>query len=475
MTGRRVVAAAVGILALTASGASVAAVQRSQPAPPPVAAAGTTVAVRSALLACPQSPTDRSTQARLLAVAAPGGSAGSVTVDAFGAAPAPPAQPLANSNSPGAALGRKLVHDRQAPAVLVRGSEGGAPGLTAAQWSTYSGPAHSGLAASWCLAPATSWWFAGVSTRVGTTSQLVVSNPSPALAVFDVQLFGHRGAIDAVGARGIGVAPHSRTVVDLARFAPSRAALTLHVIATTGRVAAAVRTTSLRGITPVGSEWVPPAAPPAQRVLVGPAPGGRQHRQLVVTNAGDRQAVVSLRFAERAGTFTSTKVHDLSIPPGGVVTRNIGPALGTGPGAVLVTSNVAVTAAVVGTTEHGPRDFAIAPASVAIGPPAVVPLPSGLHAVLTLVDAGERGTGVRLTAFGARGRQLAQQTLAVPADSTRSWRPGKLRDVRYLVVSPSVGSSVYGVVAYSSAAGVATLPLIPSPRSLVRPPVRPAW
>ncbi|HET7174350.1 MAG TPA: DUF5719 family protein [Nocardioidaceae bacterium] len=472
MTGRRMVAAAVGILALAVSGASMAAVQRSRAAPPPVAAAGTTVAVRSALLACPQSPTDRSTRARLIAVAPPGGSAGSVGVDAFGA---PPAQQLADATSPGATLSRKLVHDRQVPAVLVRGSGGGAPGLTAAQWSTYSGPAHSGLAASWCLAPATSWWFAGVSTRIGTTSQLVVSNPSPALAVFDVQLFGHRGAIDAVGARGIGVAPHSRTVLDLARFAPSRAALTLHVIATTGRVAAAVRTTSLRGITPVGSEWVPPAAQPAPRALVGPAPGGRLHRQLVVTNPGDRQAVVSLRFAERAGTFTSTKVRDLSIPPGGVVTRNIEPALGTAAGALRLTSNVAVTAAVVETTEHGPRDFAIAPASVAIGPPAVVPLPRGLHAVLTLVDAGERGTGVKLTAFGARGRQLAQQQLALPAGSTRSWRPGKLQGARYLVVSPSAGSSVYGVVAYSSAAGVAALPLMSSPRSLVRPPVRPAW
>ena len=52
------------------------------------------------------------------------------------------------------------------------------------------------------------------------------------------------------GASGIPIGPMSRVVLDLARYAPGQAALTLQVTATRGTVSAAVSTTRLDGLTP---------------------------------------------------------------------------------------------------------------------------------------------------------------------------------------------------------------------------------
>ena len=133
------------------------------------------------------------------------------------------------------------------PATLVRASDSYAPGLAAAQWSTARKDAGNGLAASLCQPAADEWNFAGVSTAVGATSRLVVTNPTPAVAVFDLTFFGPEGKVDAIGARGLALAPRSRESYDLAQFAPGVEAMALTCPSTAAVSVAAVHTDLVEG------------------------------------------------------------------------------------------------------------------------------------------------------------------------------------------------------------------------------------
>ena len=97
-----------------------------------------------------------------------------------------------------------------------------APGVSAAQLSTYSTERVTGMAAAPCVLPQSDWWFQAVDTSVGVTSILVLTNPSPAVSVVDLRFLGPDGRVDALGASGIAVAPRSQLVLGLARFAPNR-------------------------------------------------------------------------------------------------------------------------------------------------------------------------------------------------------------------------------------------------------------
>src|SRR5262249_30349863 len=121
------------------------------------------------------------------------------------------------------------------PAAVVMGEQGLAPGATAAQISVEKDKSHAGLSASGGLARADSWWFSGVTTTIGSTSRIILTNPTPAISVADLHLYGPKGPITAVGARGIALAPESATSIQLSRFAPGLQAMTVNVEATTGR------------------------------------------------------------------------------------------------------------------------------------------------------------------------------------------------------------------------------------------------
>jgi hypothetical protein len=334
-----------------------------------------------------------------------------------------------------------------------------------------------GTGAGVCAPPGTQAWFTPVNTALDSVTRLVLTNPASTTAVVDLRLLGPRGAINAVGQRGIAVAAGGTRRLDLAPFAPGVSAMTVGVVATQGLVVAAVQTTVLDAAGVSGTEWISPAPRPRTAVLVGPSPRGAGQRRLVVANVSGSDALVRVQAIGPGGAFRPTSLPTIRVGPRTTVVENVTKIVGRDPVAWSLTSAVPI---VVGATAAAGSDFVAESGSPAITAPAVVPVPRGASVVVSFAARLRAGGVVAVTAFDARGASLSVDRLSVAGD-VRRWRsrPAGGRRVagrlRYVVVRLVSGSGVVGDVTFSTRGGTATVPLtsarwtVTRPRALYRP------
>jgi hypothetical protein len=430
----------------------------------------------SVLLSCPESPQERSTRTSLFAVAPPGGPGattgrgGSLTASPLDSSPR---DPVASISKVGVPASTRLTKTAS-PSVTVVGQGRVAVGAFAAQESVSDDRQVSGLEVSACQQPADSWWFNAVDTSVGSTARLVLSNPTPAVAVVDLKFYGPDGVVDAVGARGIPVAPRSRQSLNLAKFAPSLAALTLHVSAERGRVAAAVGVSRITGTTPSGDDWISPGLAPSTHLVVNPGESGPGEQSLVVTNPGRRDALVQVRVLDESGPFTPTSLKDLRIKPGRSKGVDITDITTNASAALSVTSSVEVTAATVSERPRSPLDFTVTTSSPSLTDPAVVPIFTGTTPTLGFTTVHEGGARLVLKAYDGRGAPLGAETVNVRASSTALSERLLPGEAAYIVVTVRDGTGVHGVVTYHNGAGLASMPIVSGEWTISRPAVRPA-
>jgi hypothetical protein len=470
----------VALLAVVAAGASVAwAAQRDDVLDAP-GRETSVVATPTATLSCPESPADKQTETSLLAVAPveqPGDPAPSAEGEGRGEAQtlrADGATRLGRLDGRGSPLVRE-VGPSDDPSVVVRASGGLAPGLAAAQWSTATKDAGSGLAVSGCAAAAEAWWFSGVTTAVGATSRLVVSNPTPAVAVYHLRFFGPDGEVEAVGARDLPLAPMSRESLDLARFAPGVEDLTVEVEVVSGRIAAAVHTDVVTGADPAGSEWVAPTQPPATEVLVNAGFADDTEAELQVTNPTDAEALVQVQVVDEGGPFAPTTLQDLRVPPGAVISRSLTAVNEDAATAVHLTSSVEVVAAVAERSDQA-ADIAVAGAGPELDAPAVVPLIDGHDLTIAFSSAVRVAGDVTLTAYDDRGDEVDREDVNVKGFTTSAWEPSaKAADrAAYIVVSADPAGRTHAAAQYSADDAIASMPVVPGVYTLTRPSVLPA-
>jgi hypothetical protein len=430
----------------------------------------------TAALSCPESPATKQTQTRMIAVTPAEGAQtssadGSAEVSVLAQADPVVLEELSSPAIP--ALLRLTPGDQ--PAAVVRATGVMAPGLSAAQWSASSKNAGNGLAASQCLAPGDDWTFGGVSTAVGATSRLVVSNPTPAVAVFDLEFYGPEGKVDAVGARGLALASQTQESFDLAQFAPGVDAMAMRLTVESGRVVAAVRTDLVVGNDANGSEWIPPSEAPATEVVVNPAYPKGTDQQLQVANLSDREALVQVQIVTESGPFAPSKLQDLEVAPYSVLTKKLADITDDDAAGVHVTSTAAVIATVV---EHREKteDFAVTSSSPAIEAPAVIPIIDGADLTLALTSDQRASGKVTVAAYGRDGSELSSTSFNFKGFTTKLWEPNAktLKQAAYLLLSLPVDLDLHGVAQFSRPDGVTSLPITSGIVTLSKPSVQPA-
>ncbi|HSS67723.1 MAG TPA: DUF5719 family protein [Nocardioidaceae bacterium] len=490
---------AAGVLAaaVLAAGGSVYALSNStEPAP-----AETTVAEQvptsEATLACPESPQTKHTSMSLLAVAPrPTADAsvdasadpGTLSVSPLG----DPSKQLGTASEIGVPVTRSLgvAHG---PSVVAEATGRMSAGAAAFQSSVEDGEKHSGRAVAACSAGSDDWWFNGADTSVGSTSRLVLTNTTPAIAVVDVELFGPKGPSLTVGQRGIALAPDSRESLDLARFAPNLDTVTVHVLATEGLVTAAVETTRIDGVTPAGSEWLPPASAPDTDVVIDAAVDGSATQDLQIVNPADVGALVQVQVIEDTGPFVPAGLESVRVAPGSVTTVKLGKISHNDPVSVRLTSSTAVTGAVVSTAKGG-ADYAVSSPSPLLTGQAVLPVIPDVDLAVTFSGTSQQSTGqYKVAGFDQSGNQVFVDTVNVDGLRTGTWtpptddsnkgpkgpnkgrnkKPGDKATAVYLVITPSLDTDVQGIAVYSDKDGVAALPIVPGVFSVTRPSVTP--
>jgi hypothetical protein len=266
-----------------------------------------------------------------------------------------------------------------------RGAE--VPVVSAAQWTLGAAGDLRGLATTGCAPAATDSWLVGGGTQAGRRARLLLANPGVSPAVVDVTLLGPQGVVPAPSGQGVVIAPGRQKALYLDAMAPGVSALAVHVVARSGRVAAVLHDSYLRGTVPGGTDDVASAAPPATRQVIpgvsvlAPVPGPGT---AAGTLPGDPSApgAVAVRIADPDGGEAVVRVHllgpagDVSLPGGGVVTvppRGVAevPVTGVPDGlyaAVVDSDTPVVAAAVVGRARVG-GEAAGTPAGVRSGVP----------------------------------------------------------------------------------------------------------
>ncbi|MFT4009775.1 MAG: DUF5719 family protein [Nocardioidaceae bacterium] len=455
MSGRSEPRSRSWVAALVLLGSAIAAVlvaphpSAAPSGPPP----GRGEPVRNTLLACPALKADaqggRTTYGVGSADLSDVSSGGEIRLDPDGEAP-----------------GRGRTVAGRAPAeqgLTVTAAGGLAQGLFA--WRVDDGKA---LATLRCDAPRGSWWFAGAGASLDHESTLVLTNLDAGPAVVDVDVFGPQGPVDvsASGGRGITVGPGEHVALSMVELAPQSDELAVHVVASQGRVVAAMRDRYAGSATSTpGDEWLSGAAAPARIVrLVGAPAGG--HRTLVVANPGDSVAPLTVEVTGPNGRSLATGLGDLSVGPGSVTTVDLSKVLRGEAYGVIVRSERPVVAGLRVLTGAG--DDVVAGPALPLTAPAAVPVVGA--STLQLVG-GAAPSRVRVQMFGGSGGQLAEQS--VELDANALVQVPVQPEAAYAVVTPTQGMP-YGAVLSVVRKRASAQPLADLPVLARVPGVRPA-
>ena len=395
----------------------------------------------------------------------------SVAVAGSKVATAPLAAPTSQTTLQGSAL---LTGDTAIRVITTTGSPAGA--VTGAQLA--AGPDR-GLGLSNCSEPGTTWWFTGLRLNAGAQAELLLVNADSDPAAVDLTVLGAGGRLPAPGGRGITVNPNSQRVVPLGPLVTSDTPISVQLSTSTGRVAAFVRQQEWDGTTPIGSDWVAPAAPPALSQTLTGILGTSVDRMLVITNPGDHTAQVRLGLLSPSGRLGVAGVDILDVPAGVTRMFPLGPALGGDRAGLAISGDVPVTAALIQRTVSGtaPGDVAFAVASTPLSDAVLIPipLPKSIASTVVVTNAGEEAASVQVTVTDAAGAKVGEQALEIPGGATLTFAVPSVENAQVTLrtAAHNMFAAVTATGTLGDAASATVLPL--GSGTVIGDPTRPSY
>jgi hypothetical protein len=297
--------------------------------------------------------------------------------------PTPTSQPVATVPAPGG--------------VVIQASGAMAKGLEAEQ------VLPGGKVSARCDGPGTDFWFVAPGAFTIGHIRLFVMNVGGQAADVDVQAYTDAGPLQGSTDTGVAVAPHTMVTQSLDKMLHGTRMIALNVRTSVGQVVAAVEET--KGAARTGA-WLPPSATPGTQVVIPGMPPTAGTRQLFVAVPGTQAAHITLSAVTSKGSYHPTGGGGLDIPGGSVAQLSL-PSLSARYGALRISSNVPITAALM--SPGGPRGTpgAFTGATRALEEQGVVAANvSGGGAVSSLVlSAPWRAARVRVTEVGTSGGQ----------------------------------------------------------------------
>ncbi|MFT0846448.1 DUF5719 family protein [Actinomycetaceae bacterium L2_0104] len=227
-----------------------------------------------------------------------------------------------------------------------------------------------GSATNPCTVRSVDQWIVGSASAVGTTNQLVLSNPGHTPVTVRIEAFGSAGPLDMGSAGTVVVAATSTQRVDLDGLIPADPRIALHITTDSGAVAASLQVNELDGVKPQGVSFVTGAS--AGTDLVIPAvsiPEGEEAIPSVrLVNTDTERALISVELVGADGTEPLPGGSEVAVAPGAVLDLSL---TGVEPGsyALRIHSYQQFTAGVLlvsETSDSGARDMAWASAEPAV-------------------------------------------------------------------------------------------------------------
>ena len=290
---------------------------------------------------------------------------------------------------------------RSQPPILMRADGSWAPSAQAGVVARQQEGTTEGLSSASCPTPGRQWWFVGAGSQLGRGAALLVSNAAEEPARFDITLYSGAGQVQALAGKGIDLAPSSSVRLRLDALAPDEELLAIQVLATSGRVAVAVRDVAVPSDDrPRGVDFIPPAQAPGKRLVIAGIPEGDGARDLVLVNPGAQFATVTPRLLTESGPAAVEGLAAIAVPAGAIIRVDLTRVLSGRPGTLDLTSDVPVTGGARAAWGGARRDVMWLAAVPLIGGPdplggaAAVPSGPGMTTTVTVAapDGEVRGT-----------------------------------------------------------------------------------
>jgi hypothetical protein len=292
--------------------------------------------------------------------------------------------------APGEPVALRSVR-RSQPPLLMRADGSWAPSALAGVVARQQDGTTEGLSSAACSAPGRQWWFVGAGSQLGRGAALLVSNAAEEPARFDITLFSGAGPVQALAGKGIDLGPSSSVRLRLDALAPDEELLAIEVLATSGRVAAAVRDVAVPSEDrPRGVDFIPAAQAPGTRLVIAGIPAGDGDRDLVLVNPGAQFATVTPRLLTDSGPAAVEGLAAIALPAGAIIRVDLTRVLSGQSGTLDLTSDVPVTGGARAAWGGARRDVAWLAAVPLIGGPdplggaAAVPTGPGLITNVTV-------------------------------------------------------------------------------------------
>jgi hypothetical protein len=365
-----------------------------------------------------------------------------------------------------------------APALLVRGKDGLAPGLAAELVTDPGSGAGNALSATPCASPAVAQWFVGASTTAGRRDKLVLANPDTSPAAVDLRFWDETGPVQVPNSADLAVPAGGVVTLPLDVMAPGHQRLAIEVSTSRGAVAAALHDLDAVGAVVKGEEWMVPVTNPDRELVIPGLPDRTSVRKLYLAVPGESAAIVRVRLLTADNAFAPAGADTVVLAAGKVGEYDLSAAGGGQAAAVVVSADRPVLASVRSVrTEHGGQDFAWAAPVPPLSGAATIPDgrsgPAGATALL--LAAPRAGGVVRVQLYAGTGAPRST-SVRIPPDRTVSVDQASGGTGRFtLVVTPQPGSGpVYGErVLRTGGSGLAITPLRSSRVSVVVPAVVP--
>lgn len=305
---------------------------------------------------------------------------------------------------PPGGLARTQTTQTAAP-VLLTAKGAAADTVAADQRRLVPGGRWRGLVSSRCLPADVDWWLTGADGRIGYTDLLLLANPGATPANLTVSAWAAGGQLHPPKLQSYTVPAYRSVLLPVADYAPDAALVTLHVHANTGRIAANVLDNRVTGIRAAGVDWIGPTRPPATDIVVPGFPGSSGPRRVILTNPGDRDATVGVKLSTASGSFAPAGHPTVLVRAGHSSLVDLTESFGQSPGAVLLHSDVPVTASGFSQLTAGAKtfpDLQWQPAAEPLDGPAVLPdnYPPFDGVIRLFLTAGGSATKVRVGTVG---------------------------------------------------------------------------
>lgn len=281
-----------------------------------------------------------------------------------------------------------------------------------------------GLAAGGCVHPSASTWLVGGDTEVGSSTQLVLTNPSEVAARVRVEGWTSLGAMPEL----VELLEPGASKVVLTETMQRADRVAFHVAAEGGQVGAHLTTSTLQGIVPAGVSYVGPAAAPGIETFVGPLhleefdDDGWQ-TALRILNPGEEPASISVSLLGPEGEEPLAGAQDLTVDPGVVSELPIA-APAAGQYTVKIASDVPVTGAArtIAAGEYSedldgrPEDLSWLPSGNLTDDSVLLVAPDAMIAV---ANPTPESAEVSVAQVDSQGEVLSERGLSLGAGQTR--------------------------------------------------------